>query len=179
MLNKKIFFTSDTHFYHANIIKYENRPFHTVDEMNNTLIRNWNSVVTNHDDIYILGDFAFTDAATTIKLINKLNGNKFMIRGNHDRVLKDSAVAHQFAWVKDYYVLKVGELKIVLFHYPIYSWDCKRHGSIHLYGHIHSNKEDHHPISEILPNSYNVGVDVNNMTPIELEEILDILIPAT
>jgi calcineurin-like phosphoesterase family protein len=68
-------------------------------------------------------------------------------------------------------MLKINGLKIVLFHYPVQTWDCKHHGSIHLYGHIHSNIGDH-PMDYIIPNSYNVGVDVNNFEPISLEEVL-------
>lgn len=167
----KIFFISDTHFGHKNILKYEDRPFKTIEEMDDALITNWNSKVSNTDSIYILGDFSFGDKDYTIKLLNKLNGNKFLIKGNHDHVLKERDVYNKFAWVKDYYILKHNNLKLVLFHYPIQVWDCRHHNSIHLYGHIHSNKGNH-SMEYNISNSYNVGADVNNFTPIELNEIL-------
>lgn len=166
-----IFFTSDTHFGHKNIIKYENRPFNSVEEMDETMIENWNNKVKHQDSIYILGDFAFSEKDYAIKLLNKLNGNKFLIKGNHDKVIKKRDVASKFAWIKDYYMLKANNLKIVLFHYPIAVWDCQHHGSLHLYGHVHSNKGTQHPLKADLPNSYNVGVDVNDFAPVELTEI--------
>lgn len=168
---KRIFFTSDTHFAHNNILKYENRPFKDINDMDNSLIVNWNNKISSTDDIYILGDFSFGDKDYTLKLLNKLNGNKFLIKGNHDYVLKDSEVRNKFAWVKDYYVLKHNNMKFVLFHYPIQVWDCKHHGAVHLYGHIHSNLGNH-SMEYNIQNSYNVGVDVNDFTPIELNEIL-------
>lgn len=166
-----IYFTSDTHFYHDNILKYEHRPFKDINDMNQQIINNWNSRVKNKDQIYILGDFSFGNKQQTLKVLNKLNGQKFLIKGNHDYILKESEVENKFAWVKDYYVLKHNNIKFVLFHYPIQVWDCKHHGAIHLYGHIHSNLGNHSMEYNII-NSYNVGVDVNNFTPIELNEIL-------
>jgi Predicted phosphoesterase or phosphohydrolase len=169
----KVFFISDTHFGHKNIIKYEDRPFLSVEEMDSKMIENWNSKVDKGDRVYILGDFAFSDKEYVIRLMDKLNGQKFLVKGNHDHIVKEKEVAEKFAWVKDYYVLKHNKMKFVLFHYPIQVWDCQHHGSVHLFGHVHSNKEDHHPLLETLKNAYNVGVDVNNFTPIEITEILE------
>ena len=169
----KIFFISDTHFGHKNIIKYEDRPFENIEEMDNEMINNWNKTVDKSDSVYILGDFCFADKNYAINILNKLNGQKFLIKGNHDSIIKDKEVASKFGWIKDYYVLKNDKLKFVLFHYPIQVWDCKHHCSIHLYGHVHSNKDNHHPLLENLENAYNVGVDVNNFAPIEINEILE------
>ena len=166
------FFISDTHFSHNNIIKYENRPFTSVEEMNETMINNWNSKVKYNDEVYILGDFIFDNKENALDIIDKLNGRKYMIRGNHDRILKYEEVANKFEWIKDYFVLKYNKMKFVLFHYPIQVWDCQHHGSIHLYGHVHSNIGDHRMEYDI-PNSYNVGVDVNKFTPISIDEILN------
>jgi len=168
-----IFATADNHFFHVNMIKYEDRPFKNVDDMTNQMIKKWNNKVNKEDQVYIHGDFAFGNSVDIIKLLDKLNGNKFMIRGNHDHALKDRELQKKFGWVKDYYVLKYKGIKFVMFHYPIAVWDCKHHGSIHLYGHIHSNKGDHHSLGNMQNNSYNVGVDVNNFEPVSLEEILE------
>jgi len=164
------FFTSDTHFFHKNIIKYEDRPFRNIEEMNTTLINNWNWKITKNDNVYILGDFSFGSEDETIKLLNILNGNKFLIKGNHDKVVKNRDVANKFGWIRDYYMLRQGELKIALFHYPIQVWDCRHHNALHFYGHIHSNKGNH-AMEYNIPNSYNVGVDVNNFEPMSLQEI--------
>ena len=168
-----IYFTSDLHFGHKNVIKYENRPFEGVGEMNKVLIDNWNDTVTDKDEVYILGDFSFHGIEATQSIIRKLNGQKYLILGNHDHVCKKSSVKEMFAWTKDYYTLKYNNVKFVLFHYPIASWDCKHHGSIHLYGHVHSNKDNYHPLLIELGKAYNVGVDVNNYEPVSLEEVLD------
>ena len=83
---EKIFFTSDTHFGHANIIKYCARPFASVQEMNRELIARWNAVVGPRDTVYHLGDFAFGKASEAPTFLRKLNGaKKILIRGNHDR----------------------------------------------------------------------------------------------
>lgn len=167
----KVFFISDPHFYHANIIRFENRPFKNVQEMNDKLIENWNNTVSKEDQVYILGDFSFGTKEETLGILRKLNGQKFLIKGNHDYSIKDAEVARCFTWIKDYYMLKHNGLKIVLFHYPIQVWDCQHHGALHFYGHIHSNIGSHRMEYEI-KNSYNVGADVNNLAPIELNEIL-------
>jgi calcineurin-like phosphoesterase family protein len=164
----KRFFISDTHFSHTNIIKYENRPFKNVQEMDNQMIKNWNNKVSTKDEVYILGDFAFADINRVSEIANQLNGTKFLIKGNHDKNIPYNC----FGWVKDYHMLRVDGLKIALFHYPIQVWDCKHHNSLHFYGHIHSNLGNH-TMEYDIPNSYNVGADVNNFTPIELYEILD------
>lgn len=80
-----IYFISDTHFYHSNIIKYSNRPFKDVNEMNETIINSWNSVVKNDDTVYHLGDFCLSSDDEIKSIFNMLNGNKILIRGNHDR----------------------------------------------------------------------------------------------
>lgn len=167
----KIFFTSDLHFNHTNIIKYENRPFKNKEEMNKQLIANWNAKVGKDDEIYIMGDIAFGNPEEIVPILKQLNGKKYMIRGNHDSALRYPEVRDCFEWVKDYYVLKHNKLVFVLFHYPIQVWDRQHHGSIHIYGHIHSNIGDH-KMEHDIPNSYNAGTDVNGLAPIELNEVL-------
>jgi calcineurin-like phosphoesterase family protein len=80
-----IFFTSDTHFGHHNIIKYCGRPFKDANDMNESFIRNWNSVVGVDDDVYHLGDVSFMSKQQTINIIKKLNGRIYLVSGNHDR----------------------------------------------------------------------------------------------
>lgn len=169
-----IYFTSDNHFYHKNIIKYENRPFADVDNMNQQMIKNWNQTVNPNDSVYILGDFAFTSGYNANHLLAQLNGKKHLIKGNHDSFLKDNEFDRtKFEWIKDYYCLKHDGMKFILFHFPIAVWDCKHHGSIHLYGHIHSNKSDNHPLTYDLGKAYNVGVDVNDFKPISIVDIMN------
>lgn len=161
-----IYFTADTHFYHENIIKYCDRPFHTIEEMNYVMVDNWNKTVKQSDDVYILGDLAFARPEQVNDLLKSLNGRKYLIKGNHDSFLKESKFDKSlFQWIKDYYVLRNDNKKYVLFHYPIHEWDGAYHGSIHLYGHIHNT------YTPDLKNAYNVGVDMCKFRPISIEEI--------
>lgn len=91
------YFTSDTHFSHTNIIKYCNRPFKSVEEMDEVLIANWNSVVKKTDQVFHLGDFGYN-----YKIAQRLNGHKHLIWGNHDRKLRNNQnFINEFEWTKD------------------------------------------------------------------------------
>jgi calcineurin-like phosphoesterase family protein len=160
-----IWFTSDTHFSHANIIKYCNRPFASVDVMDETLIKNWNDCIKYGDLVYFLGDFAFRRRQGLLSdLLDRLNGNIYLIYGNHDDgPIRDMT---KFKWQGYYKEIKIGSYKIVLMHYAMRTWRASHHGSWHLYGHSHGTlKED--PGSR----SFDVGVDANNYKPISFEEV--------
>ena len=162
------FYIADTHFFHKNIVKYCNRPFADVEEMNETLVANWNRKVRERDSVYILGDFAFCSGEMANELLDRLNGKKYLIRGNHDSFLGYSAFeTSKFEWIKDYAKISDHNRTIVLFHYPIASWEKKHHGAIHLHGHTHNGEK---PLVEGL--IYNVGVDVTDFKPITMKEIL-------
>lgn len=168
------FYTSDLHLDHKNIIKYESRPFPDIDQMNETIIANWNRRVSPSDEIYVLSDFAFCGGARANALLERLNGTKFLIKGNHDSFLKDRDFdKSKFSWIREYSHIDDGGKTVILFHYPIAVWDRKHYGSIHLYGHIHSNKGVHHPLVERLDNAFNVGVDVNEFMPKTLNELIN------
>ena len=158
-----IFFTADTHLGHENIIKYCNRPFNNVREMDEAIINNWNSVVKKDDLVYHLGDFCFKSLSY---YTNKLNGNIILIKGNHDFLEKEDY--KYFNQVYDYKKIKFNNQKIILFHYPMRFWDCSHHGSWHLYGHIHGS----HPSIGL---SHDVGVDVNGFKPISFTELKTIM----
>lgn len=111
------FFTSDTHFGHKNIIEYCQRPFKTVDEMNQVLIDNWNAVVKPEDTIYHLGDVAFLKQEAAYKIIQQLNGNKILIRGNHDKGA-GAMNAMGFPEVHDKLQIEINGQKLWLSHYP-------------------------------------------------------------
>lgn len=171
----KIFVTSDLHFNHKNIIKYENRPWSTVEEMNNALVNNWNKVVSEEDTVYILGDVTMGSYEDIYNLLLQLKGHKILIQGNHDhRMLKDSRAYEYFDEVVSYKSFRYKKKHIVMFHHPIACWDGEMRGSIHLYGHIHSNSHEL-PDGFNRKKSYNVGVDTNHYTPVDLDWILDII----
>lgn len=170
------FYTSDLHLFHRNILRYEDRPYSSVEHMNSELIKNWNNRVSKGDEVYILGDFAFCDGDTANQVLDSLNGMKFLIRGNHDSFIKDKSFDRsKFVWVKDYAKITDGNDKVILFHFPIAVWDCQHHGAYHLYGHVHGNTNTKHPLLlDLGERSANVGVDVNNYEPKTLKELVGI-----
>ena len=155
-----IYYTSDTHFYHTNIIKYSNRPFKSVEEMNYEMIKRWNEVVTPQDTVYHLGDFGFADRSKNDRISVQLNGLKFMLLGNHD---KSSPAG--FTKLGQCLEIYDENYKIVLCHYGMRVWNKSHHGALHLYGHSHGS----------LPGdsqSLDVGVDCWDYYPVALPSIL-------
>ncbi len=116
----KIWFTSDTHYYHSNIIKYCNRPYKDVEEMNEALIRNFNAVVRPEDTVYHLGDFGFSHVDKLKYILSRLNGNKVLIYGNHDKVIRGASGAFQssFNFIKDYLEISVNLTPSSVTHLP-------------------------------------------------------------
>lgn len=183
-----IFFSGCTHFGHANIIKLAQRPFASAEEMNEVLVKRWNSVVGADDMVYHLGDFSWRDPTPWW---DRLNGRKHLILGNHDDEARIRASCPSAASVQNYLLLKQGTQRFVLFHYPIDDWDGRWRGSIHLHAHTHSPalKNPNLPLvaaasegiaaalstnypAELICNRFNVGVDATDFRPISLEEIL-------
>lgn len=167
------FFTADTHFSHEKILRLANRPFHSLTDMEDSIIKNWNNKVMKSDDIFIIGDFMYRgNGLEANKILKRLNGKKYLVTGNHENYLKDSAFdSTLFMWIKDYYSFKENKQKYVLFHYPILEWDGYYSGAIHLYGHVHNNNTVKFK-SLLGPKAINVGMDVNNFTPLSQKEIL-------
>jgi len=168
----KVFFTSDTHFGHTNIIKYCDRPFNTTNEMDETLIRNWNSVVPQDGLVFHLGDFAFGDPAVYRP---RLNGDIRFIIGNHDR---DSEAyyynapkdAKPFLSYEDVRMVVINGQAIWLSHYAHRVWPKQGRKSWHLYGHSHNNlPDDKHSLS------FDVGVDAHGFKPISFKEVAHIM----
>lgn len=165
-----IFVTSDLHFGHANIIKYENRPYKDIDEMDTDLIERWNDTVKQKDLVYILGDFSWYRGEKTNKILKQLNGRKVLVVGNHDEVfLKDKKFNKElFEEICYYKQIKYNKKVYVMFHYPIAEHNGKTHGYIHLYGHIHSTNLDlEEELGELC---YNVGIDRNNYKPVNIKQ---------
>lgn len=197
--NTKLYFTSDPHFYHKNIIDYCTRPFKLdhcgqildehmwVHEMHKSLITNWNHKISENDIVFILGDFAHTGDVEKIKLLLvALNGIKYLILGNHDYQNKFNRkkVRDLFAGTYDILDIKIhddeiedGYQWINLCHYPIESWSKRQKGSWHLHGHIHSGPKSTSSDRNIqfFPNRYDVGVDNNMYTPLSYQEVKTII----
>ena len=160
-----VFFTADLHLGHRNIIQYCNRPYSSVDEMDESLISNWNSKVEKNDHIYIVGDFTMGSNATTY--LRRLNGRKHLVRGNHDNEPK---LDHGWTSIHDLRTVKVGSQPIVLCHYALRVWDKSHYGSYHCYGHSHGKLPD-----DLDSLSLDVGVDCHSYFPLEFEEIKNLM----
>lgn len=148
-------FTADCHFDHYNIIKYCERPFTTEEEMNSTLIKNWNAVVEPNDVVVVLGDFCMSGNTDYVMqtFANRLLGTKIFIKGNHDRWFKKD---------KRYmYNKKVSMAKFWCSHYPLRSWPS----GYNLHGHCHGQMEP-------MPRQLDVGVDVWDFYPVDYPSIM-------
>ncbi len=165
-----IYFTSDTHFGHANIIKLSKRPFSSAEEMDEVMISNWNEVVSEEDIIYHLGDFSYRAGKPIEHYLEQLNGEVRLVIGNHD----DPSWRERtdlFTTVSDIEEITVEKKKqVVLCHYPMREWPGAWRGAWHLFGHVHS-KLDHNPYGF----SLDVGVDSHDYRPISVERIREIM----
>lgn len=152
---------SDTHFNHKNIIDYCNRPFSSVEEMNRVLINNWNSVVSNDDIVWHLGDFAMGSKEEITNLVNQLNGRINLIMGNHDN--------HPVKWYYDCGFNKVYDRPIIIDDYFILSHQPRVVGA-NLYGYIYGHIHNDDIYKDYTSNSFCACVERINYTPILLEQ---------
>lgn len=175
---ENIHFTSDLHFGHYNIIKYDERPFWSVEEMDAELIKNWNEKVQLNDTVYILGDISWYGKERTAEILDQLNGDKILIRGNHDAVCMK--LQDRFAEIHDYKEIEVDGIPLVLCHYPIPLFNKHYYGAYMLYGHVHKSHEwtmTEQYKAELqrkgIPcNMVNVGTMHWDYAPVTLKEIL-------
>jgi calcineurin-like phosphoesterase family protein len=175
-----IFFTSDTHFGHGNIIKFCDRPFKDVDEMNYKLIENWNNKVPNDGLVFHLGDFAWGGYDFWKNIRNQLNGDIILIKGNHD-IKNMSATAEEelFKFSTWQMLVEIEGRKLYLNHVPFLCYggtyrDPK--GLVYqLFGHVHSGPGkkgmDIPRMQYLFPTQYDVGVDNNGYEPISWNEL--------
>lgn len=174
-----IFFSSDTHYGHENIIKHCRRPYSNVDEMNEDYIRKWNEVVTEQDTTYLLGDVAYRHDKTcdVSDILDQLKGEIHLILGNHDEDWKGNITIpiDRFQSVSHYKQLYLADdRRFVMSHYPMDSWNGSfSKGTIMLHGHSHGMTK---PKKK---NRLDVGVDSHEGYPWSLEEVLNKLRPGT
>lgn len=180
-MNKK-FYIADWHYGHENILSYDSRPFKTVEEMNEALINNWNNVVSSDDIVYVLGDMFWCKTTDAIEVLDKLNGQKVLIQGNHDRC-RDAQFRSKFVEIDEYMEIKDGDKDVVLCHYPIPCFKNHFYGWYHMYGHVHTffeyNMMEHNKylmeeLYTVPCNMFNVGAMIPYMqyTPRTLDDII-------
>lgn len=171
----KVWFTSDLHFWHKNVCKYCDRPYESLEEMHEAIINNWNSVIKNDDDVFLLGDMGFCGIEKLRVLIARLNGKIHLVQGNHDsdkvvNNLYGSGYIHSVCDVIQVTVVGDEECpnqELTLCHYPWSDWPNKERGAWMIHGHQHQ-----------LPDTpscsyahWDVGLDKNNMRPINFEQL--------
>lgn len=156
------YFTSDLHFGHENIIRFCKRPFKDAQEMTEVLVSRWNERVQQGDRVFVVGDFAFLTQADAQKVLNRLNGDKHLVRGNHDKV---AVQLKGWGSIRDLVDVKVDKDHVVLCHYPMRVWNKSHHGSLMLHGHSHGT------LPPFCNQSLDVGVDCWDFRPVTLEEV--------
>ena len=186
MILQKVFFTSDLHFGHENVLRFDNRPFASVEEMDAELVRRWNAKVGKGDLVYVLGDLIWKSRnGDAHSLIRSLNGQIILIKGNHDRFLHNAQARASLAGIKDYddicVTLEDGSVRrCILSHYFIPFYNGHRHQAIHLHGHSHFTDEAELELkmakelneSDFKNDIYNVGCMYWDYAPVTLDEIL-------
>lgn len=165
----KIYFIADTHFNHEKVIAYENRPFNSVEEMNNTLISNWNSVVNKDDRVFVLGDFMFHPNKNLYEIVHKLRGNKILVMGNHDSSSVQAYLAGGFKEVYRYPI--IFDSYFILSHEPMYS--NKNMPYANIFGHVHGDRK----YADYTSQSICVSVERSHMnyTPITFERVKELM----
>ena len=148
-------FTADEHYDHKNIIKFCDRPFFDVEEMNETLIRNHNEVVQEDDTVIHAGDFALTSKKRAGEIIQQLKGNHIFLQGSHDKWGSNLP----FLWEK-----QIEDIYVVVCHYPMLSWPRSYHGSYLLHAHTHCRLRSY-------PGILDIGVDCWDFYPADFKTI--------
>jgi calcineurin-like phosphoesterase family protein len=194
-MKTKLYWTSDWHIGHKNVLAFDNRPFKDLDEMHTVLIKNFNMFVPDHGITYFLGDMGLCSNGLLKSVIDQLKGTKILVRGNHDGKM-DSMYNAGFDVVIDKAQITIGKTIITMSHCPLYdvyrenTFDMKgangtenwhgegKHrnkytfedfGQAHLHGHIHSPNGG--KSQKILGNQYDIGVCANKYKPVSFDTI--------
>ena len=137
-------YISDLHFGHKNILAYDNRPFQSIEEHDEFLIKKWNETVADDDIVYILGDISWHNVTKTVEILRSLKGKKVLVSGNHDGELIGKQIfADEFSRIAPYMEIKDRGRFVVLCHYPILTFNNQFNANAHhLYGHTHTSFDD-------------------------------------
>ena len=172
-----IYFTSDLHFCHNREFCYEPRGFNSAYEMNEAIVKNWNSIIQPEDDVYVLGDLMLNDNETGLKLIKQLKGNIHVILGNHDTAEREDLynTCYNIVSINMAERLKYNKYHFFLCHYPTLcgNYDdgkALRKHMINLCGHSHTKDKFADWDKGLI---YHVELDAHDMRPISLDEIIE------
>ena len=184
----KVFFISDTHFFHHNIIKYCDRPFSDIYDMNETIIQNWNHIVPEDGVVFHLGDFSLgagredKEKGPLIELLWRLNGTIYLTVGNHEgNVLNGDVCRNRFEEIADILEITIKDEEvshskqdITMCHYPMIVWNASHKGSWQLFGHVHGFMSNKGKIQH-KPSQLDVGVDNVGFSPISYEKVKELI----
>lgn len=169
---RKLFLTSDEHYFHTKIIEYSLRPFPNVETMNKTLIGNHNTLVRPCDVTIHIGDFSFGHAPQIVQVLRQLNGHHCIMDGSHDRALKEMVnegipedLQDKVTILPKIFEFSFNKHAITLLHYAMTRWAKSHHGALHFFGHSHGH---HNPNNR----STDVGVDVQDFKPVQIEDLI-------
>ena len=184
-----IYYIADLHIGHNNVIKFDNRPFSNIEEMNNKIIENWNNKVKKDDTVYILGDFIWAKESEWPSYVKQFNGKKVLIQGNHDPKQFSQTTKRLFQEITNFKEIKYDGKRIIMCHYPIpFFKGGFSENTYMLYGHVHQTieygylKKLRHEIKANFTdkgapygNFINVGcmMPYMNYTPRTLDEIIE------
>jgi calcineurin-like phosphoesterase family protein len=170
MSERNVFVISDTHFCHTNILKFKDkngnhiRQFGSVDDMNHTMISNWNSLIEDHDLVYHLGDVSFGNHSQTHEILSQLKGRKRLIVGNHDPI-KSKVLHDHFQKIFMWKPFNENGVKALLTHVPVHPSNIPE-GYINVHGHIHQNNSPEGPY-------FNVSVEKTDYKPVKLCHLIN------
>lgn len=167
----KTYIGSDFHWHHKNILKHcptTRARYPSVEAMNTMMVEEWNSIVNDGDLVYMLGDIAFCNAEEATRIMKSLNGDKILVKGNHDeKLLKSDEFRGCFKEVHQYLEVKHNNHHVVMFHYPIFDHNRAGHGSIMLHGHRHGNS------TGIEGRIMDVGMDATGSILVDFDEVVN------
>ena len=163
-----IFYTADLHFHYKPFLP--GRPFASVEEMDEAMIRLWNETVADRDTVYVVGDVGYNGGYVPGDALGRLHGCKHLIRGNHDTGFENAQkLFDYFETVTDFNEIDDGEFHILLCHYPI----LYRKRGYMIHGHLHQARGPEYDILRRMPRMLNAGVDVNFYRPVTLAQLVE------
>ena len=178
-----MYFTSDMHCGHSKIIEYCNRPFASAEEMNETLINNWNKKIPDDGIVFDLGDFAIGGSKVWNNTLSRLKGKHYLIKGNHDEKNYRESYSKYFELVTQQMYIQVEDVSIYLNHFPFLCFGGsyrEQHNVWNLHGHVHlepqaNGKDIKRVLQYSFPTQYDVGVDNNGYKPVSFLEVKEII----
>lgn len=170
-----IYYISDTHFGHENIITLCSRPFAYIETMDALLIEKWQNKVRQQDEVYLIGDFAYCNKKPFVSYLEQLPGKKHLIVGNHDsKLLRNKEAMSHFSSVNKLLEIRDSSLDcdVTLCHYPLVEWPGYFRGAYHVFGHLHNVRNQSFHLMSQVERALNAGVEITDYEPCNLEELI-------